>query len=84
MVCISRPQTGLAGHAFATQTHKNTTNVYTKTHALSAVHIYYHVNPKQEKMWWEEVKGIEWVAVGEKDGERGRGRVGVSGTWLSV
>lgn len=35
-------------------------------------------------MEWEEVKGIEWVAVGEKDGERGRGRVGVSGTWLSV
>lgn len=38
---------------------------------------------KARKMEWEEVKGIEWVAVGEKDGERGRGRVGVSGTWLS-
>lgn len=40
--------------------------------------------PKHKKMEWEEVKGIEWVAVGEKDGERGRGRVGVSGTRLSV
>lgn len=49
----------------------------------SPVHILSHLL-KEEKMEWEEVKGIEWVAVGEKDGERGRGRVGVSGTWLSV
>lgn len=49
----------------------------------SAAHILSHPL-KEEKMQWEEVKGIEWVAVGEKDGERGRGRVGVSGTWLSV
>lgn len=51
-------------------------------HMESAVHILSHTL-KDEKMEWEEVKGIEWVAVGEKDGERGRGRVGVSGTWLS-
>lgn len=49
----------------------------------SSVHILSH-QLKEEKMEWEEVKGIEWVAVGEKDGERGTGRVGVSGTWLSV
>ena len=32
----------------------------------------------------KEVKGIEWAAVGKKDGDAGRGIVGVSGTWLSV
>lgn len=62
--------------------HKKTF-MYTQTHMQTAVHILSH-QLKEEKMEWEEVKGIEWVAVGEKDGERGRGRVGVSGTWLSV
>lgn len=54
-------------------------NVYTNSH----IHILSH-EVKEQKMEWDEVKGIEWVEVGEKDGERGRGRVGVSGTWLSV
>lgn len=67
---------------FAIQTHENI--MYTQTTRVrSAVHILSH-QLKEEKMEWEEVKGIEWAAVGEKDGERGRGRVGVSGTWLSV
>lgn len=63
-----------------TRTHANTTFM----HAMqSPLRILSH-RLKEEKMEWEEVKGIEWVVVGEKDGERGRGRVGVSGTWLSI
>ena len=65
-----------------THTHTHTQITYTQKHMQSAVHILSH-QLKEEKMEWEEVKGIEWVAEGEKDGERGRGRVGVSGTWLS-
>lgn len=83
MVCSSKPQTGWQSAYVATPTQKNAINVYANARMQSAVHILSH-QPKEEKMEWEEVKGIEWVAVGEKDGERGRGRVGVSGTWLSV
>lgn len=54
-------------------------SVYTSRHMQTRMH-----RLKHEKMERKEVKRIEWVAVGEKDGERGRGRVGVSGTWLSV
>lgn len=57
--------------------------VYANTLLQAAVHILSR-RLKGDKIQWEEVKGIEWEAVGEKDGERGRGRVGVSGTWLSV
>lgn len=63
--------------------HTKNIHVHTNTRMQTAVHMLSH-ELKEEKMEWEEVKGIEWVAVGEKDGERGRGRVGVSGTWLSV
>lgn len=80
-LAVSRRQVGRA-HMLPSQHTKNI-HVYTNIHKQSAVHILSH-QLKVEKMEWEEVKGIEWVAVGEKDGERGRGRVGVSGTWLSV
>lgn len=73
----------LAEHTSYHPKTKITIHVHTNTCMQSVVHILSH-RPKEEKMEWEEVKGIEWEAVGEKDGERGRGRVGVSGTWLSV
>lgn len=73
----------LADHICCHPNTKNNIYVHTNRHVQSAEHILPH-QLKEEKMEWEEVKGIGWVAVGEKDGERGRGRVGVSGTWLSV
>lgn len=75
----TKPQTGWQTTYVATRAHKPNVPCM---HMESAVHILSHTL-EDEKMEWEEVKGIEWVAVGEKDGERGRGRVGVSGTWLS-
>lgn len=74
---------GLVARAHtATPTHTNTSNIYKKTHAVSSLHTTTSTETR------ENVVGRgERDCVGgsrRKDGERGRGRVGVSGTWLSV
>lgn len=79
-VAASHRQVGRA-HMLPPQYKNNHSCTHKHMHAICGAHT---ITSKEEKMEWEEVKGIEWVAVGEKDGERGRGRVGVSGTWLSV
>lgn len=80
MLAGTKPQTGWQTTYVAT---KHPNPIFMHAHAICNAHILSSHTLEDEKMEWEEVKGIEWVAVGEKDGERGRGRVGVSGTWLS-